>query len=212
MKRMHLRVHYPDKVSRLRSDFNARCKRSHRNETHVVTWDQAVVNHLEHGLWKQGELISGLFVWSQLLSGNSLNTPPSRPAHTTWRCLTPRPHVALHWHTHTNTTKQRTDFSWFWVNSTCTDLVFIVGLPVATPVPPSGEGSLCHHKDRWPEDAVIGRTAPLTSLSHLLIGTWLHAPSFRHRTHLSTETRTHTLTIKCLHIACSESTFNFFLM
>lgn len=65
--------------------------------TRVPTWDQDVVNHLEHGLWKQEELLSGLLLCSQLLSGKSLNTPLSSPAHTTWRWRKPRPHVALHW-------------------------------------------------------------------------------------------------------------------
>lgn len=61
------------------------------------TCDQDVVNHLEQGLWKQDETLSGLLLWPQPLSGNSLNTPASSPAHTTWRWRTPRPHVALHW-------------------------------------------------------------------------------------------------------------------
>lgn len=75
-----------------------RSRRSHGRDVteQPVTWDQEVLNHLEQGLWKQDELVSGFLVCSQLLSGNSLNTPDSSPAQITWRCCRPRPHVALH--------------------------------------------------------------------------------------------------------------------
>lgn len=77
--------------------FSSLTKTKHGTLSIKFTCDQDVVNHLEHGLWKQDEVLSGLLLSSQLLSGNSLNTPASSPAHTTWRWRTPRPHVALHW-------------------------------------------------------------------------------------------------------------------
>lgn len=67
---------------------------------------------------------------------------------------------------------------------------FFKCLPVAIPVRPSGGRNLCCHRGRWPAGAVIGHTAPLTSLPHLTIDTSLHAPSFPLHTHLSTGTYT----------------------
>lgn len=121
-------------------------------------------------------------LWTHRLPAR--HTPPDAAAHRahTWHCTDT--------HIHNKHTQPRLKLlSLSPIKRTSYRISFFKCLPVAIPVPPNGGRSLCRHRDRWPVGAVIGRTAPLTSLSHLMNDTSQHAPSFPHRTHLSTEHR-----------------------